>query len=183
MWFEIILFVLLQPGLLLTLPPVGKQVFMSGKTSVTAIVVHALIFAAIIYFKSSIPILRDIQGFQGGPNGGSIYKKGTIFLTIIDETDNIKAYPIPYDNNTLQSLLECGKSLYKDNKKITRHITYLQNNGKQIIAQLKSYDNIFGPMMKDLRNSGRFTPQEEADMNKCVSIGLKNPPPNAPVGE
>ena len=67
MWFEVVLFLLLQPGLLLTLPPVGKQVFMSGKTSVTAIMVHALIFAAIIYFKSSIPILRDIQGFQGNP--------------------------------------------------------------------------------------------------------------------
>ena len=64
MLFEVILFLLLQPGLLLTIPPVGKKIFMSGKTSVTAIIVHALIFAAIIYFKSSIPILRDIEGFQ-----------------------------------------------------------------------------------------------------------------------
>ncbi len=45
-----ILFVLLQPGLLLTLPAVGRRVFMSGKTSVQAVLVHALVFMAVVYF-------------------------------------------------------------------------------------------------------------------------------------
>ena len=74
MWFEVVLFLLLQPGLLLTIPPVGKKIFMSGKTSVTAIMVHALIFAAIIYFKSSIPILRDIEGFAPSKGGRIFYR-------------------------------------------------------------------------------------------------------------
>jgi len=77
MWFEVVLFLLLQPGLLLTLPPVGKQVFMSGKTSLTAIIVHALVFAAILYFKKSIPILRDIEGFQASNSSGSNFVSET----------------------------------------------------------------------------------------------------------
>ncbi len=44
-----ILFVLLQPGVLLTLPAVGRRVFMSGKTSVIAVLVHALVFMLVVY--------------------------------------------------------------------------------------------------------------------------------------
>jgi len=40
-----VLFVLLSPGMLLTLPPSSGGVFMSGQTSVTAVLVHALVFA------------------------------------------------------------------------------------------------------------------------------------------
>lgn len=43
------LFIFLSPGLLVTLPPVGKKIFMSGQTSVTAVLVHAAIFAAAVY--------------------------------------------------------------------------------------------------------------------------------------
>lgn len=46
---SMILFVLLSPGLLLTLPPVGRRVFMSGKTSTQAVLVHALVFMLVIY--------------------------------------------------------------------------------------------------------------------------------------
>jgi hypothetical protein len=45
-----LLFVALQPGVLLTLPAVGRSVFMSGKMSVQAVFVHALIFALVVYF-------------------------------------------------------------------------------------------------------------------------------------
>jgi hypothetical protein len=44
-----ILFVLLQPGLLLTLPAVGRRVFMSGKMSVQAVLVHAFVFMVVVY--------------------------------------------------------------------------------------------------------------------------------------
>lgn len=43
------LFVLLSPGLLLTLPPVGKKMFMSGQTSVQSVLVHALVFGGLLY--------------------------------------------------------------------------------------------------------------------------------------
>lgn len=44
-----ILFFLLSPGVLLTLPPVGKKIFMSGETSITAAFVHAIVFAGLLY--------------------------------------------------------------------------------------------------------------------------------------
>jgi hypothetical protein len=41
------LFVILSPGLLLTLPPGSKGVFTSGETSLAAAVTHALVFALV----------------------------------------------------------------------------------------------------------------------------------------
>lgn len=48
-----ILFFLLSPGVLLTLPPVGKKIWMSGMTSTIAAFVHAMVFAGIIYLCDS----------------------------------------------------------------------------------------------------------------------------------
>ncbi len=45
-----ILFFILSPGVLLTIPPVGKKIFMSGETSILAAFVHAIVFVAIIYW-------------------------------------------------------------------------------------------------------------------------------------
>lgn len=42
-----LLFVLLSPGMLLTLPPGSKGVLMSGQTSVASIAVHMVVFAAV----------------------------------------------------------------------------------------------------------------------------------------
>lgn len=55
----VILFILLSPGLLLTLPPVGKAVFMSGKTSYMAIAVHAIVFYLVLAYKDSLPVVGD----------------------------------------------------------------------------------------------------------------------------
>ena len=49
MWFIPILFILLSPGVLLTIPPVGKKLFASGQTSPLAVLVHALVFSAVLY--------------------------------------------------------------------------------------------------------------------------------------
>lgn len=45
-----ILFMLLSPGMLLTLPPSSGGVFASGQTSVTAVLVHSLVFAIVFAF-------------------------------------------------------------------------------------------------------------------------------------
>jgi len=42
-----ILFLTLSPGILLTLPPGSKGVFMSGQTSVPAALVHTVVFAIV----------------------------------------------------------------------------------------------------------------------------------------
>ena len=74
---EVVLFILLSPGLLLTLPPVGKKVFFSCKTSTAAVLVHALVFYLALMFLPYIPILNSLDGFQNkNKNKGSAGPKG-----------------------------------------------------------------------------------------------------------
>ena len=70
MWFLPILFILLSPGVLLTIPPVGKSVFMSRQTSPSAVLVHAIIFTGILYAIKkydmlSIPVLINKDEKEG----------------------------------------------------------------------------------------------------------------------
>ena len=63
-WFVIVLFIVLSPGVLLTLPPGRRGIFMSGQTSLIAVLVHAVVFyLALCYLK---PIARRIfgEGFE-----------------------------------------------------------------------------------------------------------------------
>jgi hypothetical protein len=59
----VLLFVLLSPGILLTLPPGGKGVFMSGQTSLVAAAVHAFVFVLVLSYKRQIPVLRELLDF------------------------------------------------------------------------------------------------------------------------
>ena len=56
----VLLFIVLSPGVLLTIPPGTGGPFLSGQTSFTAAAVHALIFAVIVYNRANIPVLRDL---------------------------------------------------------------------------------------------------------------------------
>ena len=60
----VLLFILLSPGLLLTLPPVGGKVWMSGKMCVAAVFVHAVVFFVLLKYRRSIPLLNQLEGFQ-----------------------------------------------------------------------------------------------------------------------
>jgi hypothetical protein len=67
----IALFILLSPGLLLTIPPLSKRgLFMSGKTSTLAILVHAALFAFLLSYIDYIPVLNQLDGFSGGVPAG-----------------------------------------------------------------------------------------------------------------
>ena len=46
-WWCAVLFFVLSPGVLLTLPPGSKGVFMSRQTSLLAAAVHALVFVLV----------------------------------------------------------------------------------------------------------------------------------------
>lgn len=60
------LFVLLSPGVLLTLPAGSRGVWMSRQTSITAVLVHAVVFAAALYaVKMYMPAYsRSVDPFQ-----------------------------------------------------------------------------------------------------------------------
>ncbi len=60
--FATLLFIVLSPGVLLTLPPVGKTIWRSGKTSLMAVLFHAAIFALILSCFSGS---SSQEGFSG----------------------------------------------------------------------------------------------------------------------
>jgi hypothetical protein len=69
MLFETILFVLLSPGVLLTLPAVGKGIFMTNRTSTLSVLVHAAIFAVILYSASMYYEKKEGFAIGLGPPG------------------------------------------------------------------------------------------------------------------
>ena len=71
MWHDMIvlfvLFIILSPGMVLTLPPVGKKIFFSGLTSKTSVVVHAFVFVVLAHlaWRAMHPINTKevVEGF------------------------------------------------------------------------------------------------------------------------
>jgi hypothetical protein len=63
-----ILFVLLSPGVILTLPPGSKGIFFSGQTSFVAAVVHAFVFIFVLHYCKRF--LMN-EGFENGPAEGT----------------------------------------------------------------------------------------------------------------
>ncbi len=63
----IALFVLLSPGVLLTLPPIGGKWWMTGKTSMAAVLVHAVVFGIAIHLLKSYYYMESFQGCGAVP--------------------------------------------------------------------------------------------------------------------
>ena len=64
-WLVVVLFIVLSPGVLLTLPPGRRGVFMSGQTSVLAVLVHAVVFyLALVYVKPVVARFLLQESFQ-----------------------------------------------------------------------------------------------------------------------
>lgn len=61
-----LLFVILSPGVLLTLPPVGSKILMSEKTSLMAVFVHAVVF----YLVGCL-LLPRLEGFSNTPTNAA----------------------------------------------------------------------------------------------------------------
>ena len=55
MFGVVLLFVLLTPGILITLPP--------GSRGLVPAVVHGLVFALLLAYRRDIPVLREVLSF------------------------------------------------------------------------------------------------------------------------
>ena len=91
-----VLFFLLSPGVLLTLPPGSKGVWMSGQTSVAAAIVHALVFVLALHFVKRY--LRSMEGFAVVATGkscktGDVCRKTTGRVTSQTPCPSIKTCP------------------------------------------------------------------------------------------
>jgi len=76
-----LLFFLLSPGVLLTIPPGSKGLFVSGQTSVLAAAVHAVVFVVVSCIVWRYVIRPStMPGFENGvtacPDGQSICSDG-----------------------------------------------------------------------------------------------------------
>ena len=63
----VILFILLSPGFILSIPAVGGKYLMTGKTSTTAVLVHALVFGLVLYILRTYYPTVLAEGFEGSP--------------------------------------------------------------------------------------------------------------------
>lgn len=76
MWLEALLFVLLSPGVVLTLPPSSKGVFFSGQTSVLAVLLHALVFVFLLHTAYSFSVTAVSDRLFGSSCDTSFCKGG-----------------------------------------------------------------------------------------------------------
>lgn len=60
----VLLFILLSPGVLLTLPPCSKGIWMTRQTSAKAVALHTLVFLAALYAVKSYAYPRSVDPFQ-----------------------------------------------------------------------------------------------------------------------
>ena len=72
-----LLFILLSPGVLITLPPVGRSIFMTRKTSLLSVIVHSILF--VIVYSVLISYKEGYQGWGVAvmPGGGGKTTGGT----------------------------------------------------------------------------------------------------------
>ena len=71
-----VLFFLLSPGVLLTLPPVGKKIWMSGQTSCTAAFVHAIVFVGVLW------LIHEYDLFETFILGTKLKRGGTFTMVV-----------------------------------------------------------------------------------------------------
>ena len=62
-WLKALLFFLLSPGVLLTIPPGSGGLWMSRQTSLIAAAVHAVVFVVVLHYAYGW--MRSYEGFQG----------------------------------------------------------------------------------------------------------------------
>ena len=79
----VLLFIALSPGVLLTLPPVGKKVVMSGQTSIESVLVHALVFTGILYLLKMNEMNDVNEGFAITGEDAKNVKMANIILILM----------------------------------------------------------------------------------------------------
>lgn len=65
----VLLFILLSPGVLLTLPPGSKGIWMSRQTSFAAVVVHTIVFLGVLYAVKNHLYPSRVDAFQDKKGG------------------------------------------------------------------------------------------------------------------
>lgn len=155
-----VLFFLLSPGILLTLPPIGKNIWMSGKTSVVASIVHALVFVSIVYLLQSYSLIEE--GFAPASTDGTFCKgtgkpacpahlSNSIFY-LNGKIESPMPFIVPQDGSGAACYEHTGMDGNKNNNDITRRTTDKINTTdlKGNTVSYTKYENIFGKVPSKL---------------------------------
>ena len=114
------LFIVLSPGIFLTIPPLGKKIFRSGKTSFVAVLVHAILFWVLFKCFQKMRMFRFIEGFYAQKNLGESCTVGVdtcVASTCSDGTCkkmNIKLGGDCDSNRVCQTNLTCDNNKCKE---------------------------------------------------------------------
>jgi hypothetical protein len=63
----VLLFIILSPGVLLTLPPIGGKWWMTGKTSMAAVLVHAVVFGLAVHLLKTYYYMESFTSCGAAP--------------------------------------------------------------------------------------------------------------------
>ncbi len=130
-----LLFVVLSPGVLLTLPPVGKNVFMSGKTSLVAVLVHAVVFYLVATYVLPFFTGVYVEGFQATEKEliaklGSLQARITPLMTQMN-SKRLEVARRSWDPNW-------RKRFEPDIKKLEEEMKGIQNEINEVLKQLQA---------------------------------------------
>ncbi len=173
-----ILFFLLSPGVLLTLPPVGKKIWMSGQTSLVASIIHAIVFVGIVYLLSQYGF---IEGFacdteakddstQSYPTDTRCKNKACItqgFGYLIRDPKKIPSVGTIIDNKNVNTyfIKSDGKSDFETKTNSTDYKAYTTKDSK---------GNIIGKKVLGLKTDvweGILKGKSPRDYPKCAKLG------------
>ena len=168
MLVAVVLFILLTPGILITLPPVGKNIFMSGKTSITAILVHAVVFYFAYMYLSQM-----YEGFyqtnvdknkRCDPYNSDYYYQLELRNNLINSLNT-------YDINTISSKLQNLDKIYfcienKNDRRCTPAlIREIKSQMDSVTNDIKGFKDALGRLKTRLTNLEIQT--QRLVYNKC----------------
>ncbi len=174
-----LLFIALQPGILLTLPAVGRRVFMSGKMSVQAVFVHALVFAVVLHF------LRRggyFEGFAATAASPTVVKETEAFAkelgapTIEPKRFNAIEKRVTIQLNNLRASVKSHKETLERyaGKRVSESIKKILDNRSADLAKKKAEIALYEPIEKMLANKRA---QLNTMMQKTItSVSASLPP-------
>ena len=138
----IILFILLSPGFLLTIPAISGRYFRTNKTSPTAVIVHGIIFGLIVYLVRKYYSANFFEGFKTP-------------LPIENEVNNAIKNVEPYLKK-----LKADINNKKGNVKERKEMETIYSPVKQLLNSIKILAN------NELQSKKNILSKHEAELSK-----------------
>ncbi len=151
----VVLFILLSPGFLLTIPAIGGRYFRTNKTSPTAVIIHGIIFGLLVYLVRKYYSKTFFEGFAAS-NITSTITDGEAIITVMIKSADIYIAKIKaqLSNNSLKLPTDVRNKLKANSDKINT----LRGNFKQLGDRLAKDKTTLQTRIKELSNLSASAP-------------------------